>query len=348
MVYASAFNHLNFGTIMILQEKTLPEGFTRVERFENDHLCSSLSIRKEQKAYPQNPKTENTNWEVLNTLHMDLCRPIRVLTINGKKYILVIVDDYSRFTCVKFLRSKDETSTVVIKFLKQIQVGLNKTVRFIRTDNDTESLIHTRHEKTPYELVHNKKPDLIFFQVFGALCYLKDLDQFAVPPPHPLIYNRPNKLDMSYSGLEEFQQSEFEGYGLRANKSICENSSNETKKIFDAPLIEEWVSDNEDEVESPVVVEKKTVVPTIPKVDVVRPKQQEKPVRKIVRYAEMYRSKGPRGNQRNWNNLKSQQLGSDFVMNNKACFVCESFDHLKKDCGKRIIKPVWKNTRRVM
>ncbi|GJW24739.1 hypothetical protein Tco_0038550 [Tanacetum coccineum] len=175
----------------------------------------------------------------------------------------------------------------------------------------------------------------------------KGLGYSAVPPPHPLIYNRPNKLDLSYSGLEEFQQPEFEGYGLRANKSVCENSSNETKKNSDAPLIEEWVSDNEDEVESPVVVEKKTVVPTIPKVDVVRPKQQEKSVRKTVRYAEMYRSKGPRGNQRNWNNLKSQQLGSDFVMNNKACFVCGSFDHLKKDCGKRIIKPVWKNTRRV-
>ncbi|GJX79381.1 retrovirus-related pol polyprotein from transposon TNT 1-94 [Tanacetum coccineum] len=175
----------------------------------------------------------------------------------------------------------------------------------------------------------------------------KGLGYSAVPPPHPLIYNRPNKLDLSYSGLEEFQQPEFEVYGLRANKSVCENSSNETKIFFDAPFIKEWVSDNEDEVESPVVVEKKTVVPTIPKVDVVRPKQQEKPVRKTVRYAEMYRSKGPRGNQRNWNNLKSQQLGSDFVMNNKACFVCGSFDHLKKDCGKRIIKPVWKNTRRV-
>ncbi|GKF52275.1 hypothetical protein Tco_0148742 [Tanacetum coccineum] len=61
---------------------------------------------------------------------------------------------------------------------------------------------------------------------------------------------------------------EFEGYGLRANKSVCENSSNEDKKNSDALLIEEWVSDNEDEVESPVVVEKKTVVPTIPKVDV--------------------------------------------------------------------------------
>ncbi|GJW19757.1 retrovirus-related pol polyprotein from transposon TNT 1-94, partial [Tanacetum coccineum] len=48
------------------------------------------------------------------------------------------MDDYSRFTWVKFLRSKDETPEFVINFLKQIQVGLNKTVRFIRTDNGTE------------------------------------------------------------------------------------------------------------------------------------------------------------------------------------------------------------------
>ncbi|GJR22129.1 retrovirus-related pol polyprotein from transposon TNT 1-94 [Tanacetum coccineum] len=59
-------------------------------------------------------------------------------SINGKKYILVIVDDYSRFTWVKFLRSKDEIPEFVIKFLKQIQVGLTKTVRYIRTDNATK------------------------------------------------------------------------------------------------------------------------------------------------------------------------------------------------------------------
>ncbi|GJW25147.1 hypothetical protein Tco_0038958 [Tanacetum coccineum] len=110
---------------------------------------------------------------------------------------------------------------------------------------------------------------------------------------------------------------------------------------------------NEDEVESHVMVEKKTVVPTIPKVDVFRPKQQEKPVRKTVRYAKMYRSKGPRGNQRNWNNLKSQQLGSNFVMYNKSCYVCGSFDHLQYTCkqkrqlnGQREEKLVW-NARRV-
>ncbi|GJT91797.1 retrovirus-related pol polyprotein from transposon TNT 1-94 [Tanacetum coccineum] len=76
--------------------------------------------------------------EVLHTLHMDLCGPMRVQSINGKKYILVIVDDYSRFTWVKLLRSKDETPEFVIKFVKQIQVGLNKTVRYIRTDNGIE------------------------------------------------------------------------------------------------------------------------------------------------------------------------------------------------------------------
>ncbi|GKC64199.1 retrovirus-related pol polyprotein from transposon TNT 1-94 [Tanacetum coccineum] len=152
--------------------------------------------------------------EVLHTLHIDLCGPMRVQSINEKKYILVIVDDYSRFTWVKFLRSKDETPEFVIKFLKQIQVGLNKTVRYIQTDNGTEfngvvkrqnhtlveaartmlifskalmflwtaavatacytqnrSLTHTLHTKTPYELVHGRKPDLTFLHVFGALCY---------------------------------------------------------------------------------------------------------------------------------------------------------------------------------
>nr|GEZ59189.1 putative ribonuclease H-like domain-containing protein [Tanacetum cinerariifolium] len=94
------------------------------------------------KRHTHKPKTKNTNLEVLKTLHMDLCGPMRVQTINGKKYILVIIDDHSRFTWVKILRSKDETPEVVIKFLQQIQVGLNKTVRYIRTDNGTE-LVNT-------------------------------------------------------------------------------------------------------------------------------------------------------------------------------------------------------------
>ncbi|GJT24513.1 retrovirus-related pol polyprotein from transposon TNT 1-94 [Tanacetum coccineum] len=167
-------------------------------------------------------------------------RAKRVESINGKKYILVIVDDYSRFTWVKFLRSKDEAPEVIIKCLKQIQVPLNATVCNVRTYNGTKfvnqtlceyyenvrishqisvartaqyngvverqnrtlmevartmlifskallflwaeavnttfytqnrSLIRLCYNKTPYELMHDKKPDLSYLHVFGSLCY---------------------------------------------------------------------------------------------------------------------------------------------------------------------------------
>nr|GFB20775.1 integrase, catalytic region, zinc finger, CCHC-type, peptidase aspartic, catalytic [Tanacetum cinerariifolium] len=110
------------------------------------------------KEYFHKPKSKNTNMEVLHTLHMDLCGPMRVQSINGKKYILVIVDDYFRFSWVKFLRSEDETSEFVTKFLTQIQA--EAVVTACNTQN--RSLIHTRYNKTPYELVHEKKPDLLF------------------------------------------------------------------------------------------------------------------------------------------------------------------------------------------
>nr|GEZ07322.1 hypothetical protein [Tanacetum cinerariifolium] len=131
-------------TINDLARKDLVRGLPRL-KFEKDHLCSACQLGKSKK-HTHKPKAENTNLKVLNTLHMDLCGPIRVQTINGKKYILVIMDDYSQFTWVKFFRSKDETPDVVIKFITQIQVGLNKTVRYIRTDNGTEFVNHTMTE----------------------------------------------------------------------------------------------------------------------------------------------------------------------------------------------------------
>ncbi|GJT34774.1 retrovirus-related pol polyprotein from transposon TNT 1-94 [Tanacetum coccineum] len=88
------------------------------------HLNFGKSTKK-----PHKPKSEDTNQEKLYLLHMDLCGPMRVASVNGKKYILVIVDDYSRFTWVKFLRSKDEAPDFIIKFLKMIQVRLQVTVR---------------------------------------------------------------------------------------------------------------------------------------------------------------------------------------------------------------------------
>nr|GFA58658.1 retrovirus-related Pol polyprotein from transposon TNT 1-94 [Tanacetum cinerariifolium] len=114
-------------------------------KFEKDHLCSACAMGKSTRT-THKPKSEDTNQEKIYLLHMDLCGPMRVESVNEKKYILVIVDDYSRFTWVKFLRSKDETPDFIIKFLKMIQVRLKVPVCRIRTDNGTEFVNQTLRE----------------------------------------------------------------------------------------------------------------------------------------------------------------------------------------------------------
>nr|GEZ48949.1 hypothetical protein [Tanacetum cinerariifolium] len=118
-------------------------------------------------------------------------------SINGKRYVLVVVDDYSRYPWVFFLYSKDEASKVIIFFIKKTQVNLLLQVQRVRTDNGTEfknktlamffdkaeaittawftqkrSIIHKHFDKTPYELINKRKPNIKFFRVFGCRCYL--------------------------------------------------------------------------------------------------------------------------------------------------------------------------------
>nr|GEV58029.1 integrase, catalytic region, zinc finger, CCHC-type, peptidase aspartic, catalytic [Tanacetum cinerariifolium] len=113
-------SHLNFSAINYLARQGLVRALSKL-KFKKDHLCSACAIGKSTKK-THKPKSEDTNQEKLYLLHMDLCGPMRVESVNGKKYIVIIVDDYSRFTWVKFLRSKDETPTFIIKFLKMIQI----------------------------------------------------------------------------------------------------------------------------------------------------------------------------------------------------------------------------------
>nr|GEZ89573.1 hypothetical protein [Tanacetum cinerariifolium] len=150
-------SHLNFGVINHLAIQGLVRGLPKL-KFEKDHLYSACAMGKK--------------------------------SVNRKKYILVIVDDYSRFTWVKCLRSKDEASDFIIKFLKMIQVRLKVMVHprtmlnyaeaplFLWAEamatacyTQNRSIIRLRHRKTPYELMHNKQPNLSFLHVFGALCY---------------------------------------------------------------------------------------------------------------------------------------------------------------------------------
>ncbi|GJY05684.1 retrovirus-related pol polyprotein from transposon TNT 1-94 [Tanacetum coccineum] len=103
----------------------------------------SYSLNDCRKKHSHKPKAEDFVQEKLYLLHMDLYGSMTIQSINERKYILVIVDEYSRFTWVKFLQSKDEVPEFVIKFLKMIQVHLNATVCNIRTDNGIEFVNQT-------------------------------------------------------------------------------------------------------------------------------------------------------------------------------------------------------------
>ncbi|GKA95993.1 retrovirus-related pol polyprotein from transposon TNT 1-94, partial [Tanacetum coccineum] len=166
------------------------------------------------------PKPVPNSKQRLHLLHMDLCGPMRIASINGKRYVLVIMDDYSRYTWVHFLRSKDEAPEVIKTFLKRITVllqspcGISHQASSVRTPQQNgvverrnrtlveaartmlifsraplflwaeaiatacytqnRSIIHRRFNKTPYELINGRKPDISFLHVFGALCYPKN------------------------------------------------------------------------------------------------------------------------------------------------------------------------------
>ncbi|GKD00993.1 retrovirus-related pol polyprotein from transposon TNT 1-94 [Tanacetum coccineum] len=109
------------------------------------HLNFACALGKSKKSSYQ-PKAEDTNQEKLYLFHMNLCSPMRVASIKGKRYILVIVDDYSRFTWVIFLKTKDEAPAAIIKCIKNIQVHLKAIVWNVQTDNGTEFVNQTLHE----------------------------------------------------------------------------------------------------------------------------------------------------------------------------------------------------------
>nr|GEV28878.1 hypothetical protein [Tanacetum cinerariifolium] len=108
------------------------------------------------------------------------------------------------------------------------------------------------------------------------------------------------------------------------------------RKKFNSLVIEDWISDSEDKAESKIKIEKKTVKPSFAKIECVKSKEQIKYVRKtIVKQGNQNRMNihNPRGNQRNWNNMMFQRLGSHFEMYNKVGYVCRGFDHFQANCN---------------
>ncbi|GJU28006.1 retrovirus-related pol polyprotein from transposon TNT 1-94 [Tanacetum coccineum] len=146
-------SYLNFDAINHSARHGLVRGLPKL-KFEKDHLCSACAIGKSKKK-PHKPKSEDTNQEKLYLLHMDLCGPMRVESVNGKKRNRTLIE---------------AALTMLIYAKDPLFLWAEAVATACYTQNC--SIIRLRHGKTPYELLHDNPPNLSFFHVFGALCYL--------------------------------------------------------------------------------------------------------------------------------------------------------------------------------
>ncbi|GJS60895.1 putative ribonuclease H-like domain-containing protein [Tanacetum coccineum] len=214
MLWHRRLGHINFKNINKLVKDNLVRGLP-TKCFENDQTCVACIKRKQHRASCKF-KVLNLITKPLFMLHTDLFGPTFVNSLMHKKYCLAVTDDYSRFTWVFFLTTKDETSEILKNFIKEIENLVDKKVKIIRSDNGTEFknkviddfcreksdsklpttfwaeavstacyvqnrvLVVKPHNKTPYELFRGFKPALSFMRPFGChVTILNTLDNLG-------------------------------------------------------------------------------------------------------------------------------------------------------------------------
>jgi transposase InsO family protein len=111
-------------------------GLTNVH-FEKDRVCSACQAGKQVGVHHPHKNIMTTD-RPLELLHMDLFGPIAYISIDGSKYCLVIVDDYSRFTWVFILQDKSQTQETLKGFLRRAQNEFGLRIKKIRSGNGTE------------------------------------------------------------------------------------------------------------------------------------------------------------------------------------------------------------------
>nr|GEU77609.1 hypothetical protein [Tanacetum cinerariifolium] len=226
-----------------------------------------------------------------------------------------------------------------IKFcekIKAIKFELNnKNIKIERLTNELENA--------------KKEKDHLDSKLTGFQSASKDLDNLlksqrsdknkeglgysAVPPPPAQVYSPPKK-DMYWTRLLEFADDTITDYS-RPSPAIESNSDDFQNR---KPSVAETGASSST-ILSKLAIKfvKSANRPTETKID-----KDETAKKPAVKYVELYRktskSTNVRGNQRNWNNLKSYQLGKNFEIKNKACFNCGDFNHLSYDCDKWVKK----------
>nr|GEX66661.1 integrase, catalytic region, zinc finger, CCHC-type, peptidase aspartic, catalytic [Tanacetum cinerariifolium] len=154
-------SHLNFDTINDLAKKDLVSDILKF-KYHKEHICPSCEQRKSKRASHPHKLVPNSR-QRLHLLHMDLCGPMRIASINGKRVV-----ERRNQTLVEAAR------TMLIFSRAPLFLWAEAIATATACFTQNRSIIHHRFIKTPYELINERKPDISFLHVFGALCYPKN------------------------------------------------------------------------------------------------------------------------------------------------------------------------------
>ncbi|GJY72204.1 ribonuclease H-like domain-containing protein [Tanacetum coccineum] len=246
---------------------------------------------------------------------------------------------------------------------KKNKVVFEKDIKILKLDillrDNALTELRKKFKKTEKEIDDLKLTLEKFENLSKNLSKLLEIqvsDKFkTVPPPYTGNFMT-LKPDLVLADKDEYVFSESVTSVPAIATSEVKTSESKPKFVSE-PLIKDWISDSEGENETKSKSKQRN--PSFAKVEFVKYNEQVKSPRESVKKEANNKqakypkknSQSPRGNQRNWNNLMTQKLGSNFEFKNKACNVCGSFNHLIKDCdfyeNKIVEKPVWNNARRV-
>ncbi|KAI3718270.1 hypothetical protein L6452_19134 [Arctium lappa] len=190
-IWHRRLSHQNFDAINQLARQGIVKGLPEL-RFEKNSLCPACEMGK-MKRTSHESKTQFSSSTPLELIHMDLCGPMRTQSINGKKYILVMIDEYSRYTWLEFLRNKSDVEELIIEFLKKIQneklqsylISVGISHNFSAAYTTQQNGVVERKNRTLVEaartmLSYSELPMFLWAEAVATACYiLNDRDNFG-------------------------------------------------------------------------------------------------------------------------------------------------------------------------
>ncbi|GJX26708.1 gag-pol polyprotein [Tanacetum coccineum] len=219
--------HLIFGTINQLTKSELVDGLLRF-KYNKEHLCSTCEQGKSKKSTFPSKLVLSTDSK-LELLHMDLCWPMRVETVNKKWYILNGVVERQNRTLV-------EAARIMLIFSKPPEFLWAEAIS-TACFTQNRSLVHIRYNKTPYELLKGRKPNVQYFHLLGSLCYpTNDRDDLRKMRPKADIDSSDDMDETpTHQDLDNLFGPLYEEYYALRNPEMSDNSAVNTLNNEDTP-----------------------------------------------------------------------------------------------------------------